>query len=98
MIGSHSQVARNGRARRSLCRVVGRAVLVRLTEAGAVHEAERLRVIQQRVEHRAGVEDGDLVEVVVLRLECMHVLHELLVVVRERRSNFSNLRGALLDQ
>ena len=58
--GADLQVAGDRSTRRDLRRLLGRAVLVRLTEPGAVHEPECLGVVEERVEYRPGVEDGDL--------------------------------------
>lgn len=87
---AHSQVTRHGCAARNLCRGRGRAVLVRLAETSAVHEAECLRVIEEGVENRAGVEHGNLVEVGVRRLKLPDARCELSVVVGQGGGDFSN--------
>ena len=91
-----SQVARDRRARRLLGRLLWRAVLVRITEACAVDEPERVRVVEQRVEDRARIEDSHLIEVSVVLLECVHARRELAVVVRKRGIDIFNRPIALL--
>ena len=92
-----SQVARDGRAGRLDGRRVRRAVLVRLAVAGDVDEAERVRVVEQRVEDRAGVEDGDLPEVSVVLLERLRARDQLVVVVREGGSDCVDSPGPALN-
>ncbi len=95
--GADLQVAGDRCARRDLRRLLGRAVLVRLAEPGAVHEPERFGVVEERVEDRAGVEDGHLPEVPVLGLEGADVRGELRVVVRKGRGDQCDGVRALLD-
>ena len=80
----HSQIARHRSARRDLRRRPGRPVLVRVAEPGAVREPERLCIVQERVEDRAGVEYDDLIQVRVRPCERADARGELGVVVRER--------------
>ena len=94
----NSQVARHGRAARQLRRRRRRPVRVRIAVARGVHEPERARVVEKRAEHRAGVEQRDLVQVAVRGREAREGRGELRVVVRERALDERGGGGALLDE
>ena len=93
----HSQVARNRRARRGLCRHIRRAVLVGITEAGTVGESEGVRIVEQCVEDGTGVKDDNLIEITVLGLEGFYVSFKLRIVVRKGRGNRVDCPRALFE-
>jgi len=92
------EIARNRRTRRGLCGHRRCAILIRLAESRRVDESERVRVVQQGIEDRSGVEHCDLVEVPVLRLEFLDVCRELGVVVCERRCDLFDCCWSLFDE